>query len=280
MSIELGGHIFSTPHLELEEAVRVWRALGISVMDLGNGRDLDPEAVAADPHRAAERVQAVGARHGMRFVDAFPQATDKHITNTPDEQEYAHQREVYAGWIDFAAAAGLDGITLSPGKYWPGLDAETAYLRGREQLRPLAERAAARGVRLRIEPHVESVTWSPELALRMADDVPGLTFTIDHSHFVFHGMTYEHIAAMHPRGTHWHARQAALGQLQARFEDGEIDFARIVRGLQASGYQGVIALEVVHVPWLNLDRHDVLGETVRLRDHLRGILAAPPDPAG
>ena len=37
MSIELGGLRFSTPHLKLEESVRVWRTLGTSVMDLGNG---------------------------------------------------------------------------------------------------------------------------------------------------------------------------------------------------------------------------------------------------
>ena len=272
MPIQLGGHIFSTPHLKLEESVRVWRALGISVMDLGNGADLDPDVVGANPEREAERVRSIGERLGMRFYDAFPQATDKHITNSPDAEEYVHQREVYAGWIDFAAEVGLDGITLSPGKYWPGLSAESAFTRGRDQLVPLVEHAATRGVRLRIEPHVESVTWSPELALRMLDEVPGLSLTVDHSHFVFHGMTYEQIAVMHPYGTHWHARQAALGKLQTGFDDGEIDFARIVSDLKAADYNGIIALEVVHVGWLSLDGQDVLSETVRLRDQLLELL--------
>ena len=202
----------------------------------------------------------------------FPRPPTSTSPNTPDEEEYVHQREVYAGWIDFAAEVGSDGITLSPGKYWPGLDAETAFARGRDQLVPLAEHAAERGVRLRIEPHVESVTWSPELALRMLDEVPGLSLTVAHSQFVFHGMTYEQIAVMHPYGTHWHARQAALGQLQAGFDDGEIDFARIVGDLKAADYSGIIALEVVHVGWLSLDRQDVLSETVRLRDQLRNLL--------
>ena len=85
-------------------------------------------------------------------------------------------------------------------------------------------------------------------------------------------MTYEQIAVMHPRGTHWHARQAALGQLQAGFDDGEIDFARIVGDLKSSNYDGIIALEVVHVGWLSLDRQDVLSETVRLREQLRNLL--------
>ena len=47
---------------------------------------------------------------------------------------------------------------------------------------------------------------------------------------------------------------------------------RIVDDLSESGYQGVIALEVVNIGWMNLDRIDVLGETVRLRDYLRGLL--------
>ena len=272
MSIRLGGHIFSTPHCTVEESARIWRALGIEVMDLGNGRDLDPVTVASDPKGTAERVLDVGRRAGMSFHDAFPQATDKHITNTPDEQEYAHQRRVYEGWIAFAAEAGLNGISLSPGKYWAGLSVEEAYVRGREQLRSLARTAGERGVTLRIEPHVESVTWSPELALRMLDDVPGLSLTLDHSHFVFHGIPYEQIAVMHPHGTHWHARQAALGRLQTGLEQGEIDFQRIVGNLVADGYDGVIALEVVHTPWLQLEGQDVLGETVWLRDLMRDLL--------
>ena len=49
MSIELGGHIFSTPHLKPEQSVRVWQALGISVMDPGNGVVLDRYVVGKRP---------------------------------------------------------------------------------------------------------------------------------------------------------------------------------------------------------------------------------------
>ncbi len=127
--------------------------------------------------------------------------------------------------------------------------------------------------RLRIEPHADSVTWSPELALRMLDDMPGLSLTLDHSHFVFHGMPYEHIALMHPHGTHWHVRQAALSQLQLRFDEGTIDFPRIVADLKHDGYDGVMALELATTPWLGLNHMDVLTETILLRDQMRGLLA-------
>lgn len=105
------------------------------------------------------------------------------------------------------------------------------------------------------------------------DDVPGLSFTLDHSHFVFHGMPYEHIALMHPHGTRRHARQTALSQLQSQFDEGTIDFGRIVADLKHDGYDGVMALEVVTTPWLGLNHMDVLTETILLRDRMRGLLA-------
>lgn len=278
MPIRLGGHLFSFPACTVEEAARVTRALGVEVMDLGNGRDLNPDHVAAHVEAEADRIRGIAERTGVTFYDAFPQATAKHITNTPDPAEYRRQRDVYAAWIRFAKRAGLNGITLSPGKYWPGLSAREAFSRGRDQLRYLAGVAAAEGVSLRIEPHVESVTWTPELALEMVHEVPGLSLTIDHSHFIFHGIPYEDIAVMHPYGTHWHARQAGLSKLQAGFDQGEIDFQRIVNDLVRDKYDGVIALEYVYTPWLELTHQDVLRETVFLRDQLREFLQAAKAP--
>lgn len=272
MAIELGGHLFSTPQCTIEESARIWHSLGLRVMDIGNGRDLDPDHVARNVDAEADRIRSIGDAVGMRFHDAFPQPTDKHITNTPDSLEYEHQREVTTAWIEFAAKAGLDGVTLSPGVYWPELSMEEAYTRSRDQLRPLVDVAARHEINLRIEPHVDSVTWNPSLALRMLDDVPGLSLTLDHSHFVFHGMPYEYIAAMHPHGTHWHARQASLSKLQARFDEGTIDFPRIVADLVRDGYNGIIALEVVSTPWLDLNQMDVLTETVLLRDQLQKLV--------
>ena len=60
--------------------------------------------------------------------------------------------------------------------------------------------------------------------------------------------------------------------MQTGFDDGEIDFTRIVGDLKAADYSGIIALEVVHVDWLSLDGQDVLSETVRLRDQLLDLI--------
>ena len=148
-----------------------------------------------------------------------------------------------------------------------------SFDRAAEELRWAVREGGAYGLAVRIEPHIESVTWRPELVLAMLDAVPGLTLTLDHSHFIFHGLPYEQIAVMHPYASHWHARQARSGEAQSRGSRGRIDFARIVQELRERGYDGVICLEYVHGAWLHQDGVDCLTENVAMRDELLGYLA-------
>jgi sugar phosphate isomerase/epimerase len=148
-----------------------------------------------------------------------------------------------------------------------------SFERAAGELRWAVEEAKRHGLQLRIEPHIQSVTWTPELAVEMCRRVPGLSLTVDHSHFVFHGIPYEQIAVMHPYGTHWHARQARPGEVQSRFQDGIIPFDRILSDLTDRGYDGVLCLEYVHGEWMAQDRVDCVTETIRLRDQLLSLLA-------
>src|SRR5205807_6096464 len=133
-----------------------------------------------------------------------------------------------------------------------------SFDRAAEELRWAMAEGTRLGLKIRIEPHIESVTWRPELVLAMIEAVPGLTLTLDHSHFIFHALPYEQIAVMHPYGTHWHARQARPGRIQTGAADGQIDFARIVADLQTRGYDGVICLEYTRGDWMNAESIDCL----------------------
>lgn len=274
MPIALGCHKWTFPAATCLEAARLTRALGLENFDLGNAPDLDPAAIAERPREEAERFNRIKAETGVRFVDCFPQpGKDGFGTNHPDPEVRGWYRRVWTGFFEFAALIGLDGVSLSPGRYWPGESAETSFQRAAEEMRFAVGEAQKRGLRCRIEPHIESVTWLPELAVRMCDEAPGLSLTVDHSHFIFHGIPYEQIALMHPRGTHWHARQARTGDAQCRFGEGAIDFGRIVADLTASNYDGVICLEYVHGAWMHQDNVDCVTETIRLRDQLRALVA-------
>ena len=70
-------------------------------------------------------------------------------------------RRVWQGFFRFAAAIGLDGVSLSPGRYWPKESAQDSFERAAEELRWAVEEGTRHGLRVRIEPHIESVTWRP-----------------------------------------------------------------------------------------------------------------------
>jgi sugar phosphate isomerase/epimerase len=272
MAITLGCHVWTFPQCTVAEAAGIIRALGLDHMDLGHARDLDPEYVAGHVDEEAARLNHVKASAGVTFVDAFPQIGPAFSLNHPEPGLRAHSRRVLTAFLDFAVAIGLAGVTFTPGRYWAGHTPDDDFERGAEELRYFVAEGRQRGLLIRIEPHIESVTWTPELTLRMLAAVPGLSLTLDYSHFVFHAIPHDHIAVLDPHATHWHARQAAPGQGQAATARGTIDFAAIVRGLKARGYNGTICLEYVHGDWLGMGSIDCVSETVRLRDVLRAML--------
>lgn len=275
MAIRLGCHLWSFGGCTVAEAAAITRALGIEYLDLGNGVDLDPRYIAAHPDQEAARLNRIRQETGITYVDCFPQVSTDGLpftNNHPDPAVRHDHRAIWQGFFPFAAKIGLGGVSLSPGRYWVGESPQASFDRAAEELRWAVAEGAGHGIAVRIEPHIESVTWRPELAVAMVEAVPGLGLTVDHSHFIFHALPYEQIAALHPYGTHWHARQARPGEAQSRGVDGQIDFRRIVRELVGQDYDGVICLEYVHGAWLGQDHVDCLTETVRLRDELRGYL--------
>jgi sugar phosphate isomerase/epimerase len=277
MAIRLGCHKWSYASCTVAEAAAITRALGLEYMDLGNGADLDPVHISAHSIDEAARFNRIRQETGVAYVDCFPQVSEDGLpftNNHPDAAVRERYRAIWQGFFRFAALIGLDGVTLSPGRYWPGESPQASFDRAAEELRWAVAEGARHGLKVRIEPHIESVTWRPELVLAMLEAVPGLTLTLDHSHFIFHALPYEQIAVMHPHGTHWHARQARPGEAQSRGRDGQIDFARIIRDLHTQGYDGVVCLEYVNGAWMRQDNVDCLAETVALRDELRGYLGA------
>ncbi len=269
MTINLGCHIWTFPQCTVAEAAGIIRALGLAHMDLGNARDFDPVHIAANVVEEAARLNRIKAQTGVTFVDAFPHLAPAFSLNHPDPDVRVAHRPLMLAFLDFAVKVGLSGVTFSPGRYWPGETPAADFERGADELRYVVAEGGRRGLFIRIEPHIESVTWTPDLTLQMLAAVPGLSLTLDYSHFIFHAIPADHITRLDPHATHWHARQASPGEGQSSFAQGAIDFAHIVRGLHARGYAGTICLEYVHGAWLKMDRVDCLSETILLRDELR-----------
>ena len=98
------------------------------------------------------------------------------------------------------------------------------------------ERAKAFGITLGTEAHVGSLAPDPATAKRLAESVPGLTLTLDYTHFTRAGLPDDAVEPLLAHASHFHVRGARPGRLQAPFKDNVIDYRRVVRRLQKAGY--------------------------------------------
>jgi sugar phosphate isomerase/epimerase len=162
-----------------------------------------------------------------------------------------------------------------PGVVNPGQTRAGALAQSARALAELAPIAAEAGVVLTVEPHVHSYLESPALVAELLERVPGLALTLDYAHFVCLGYRQEEVDPLAPRAAHVHLRQARPGALQARLDQGTINFPALLGTLRDCGYSGYLALEYVHQDYMDTLHDDVLTETVRLRDLVRAN-GAPP----
>ena len=72
--------------------------------------------------------------------------------------------------------------------------------------------------------------------------------------------------------SHFHARGACRGKLQASLKENTIDYGRVLRAMKGVSYSGFVVLEYVWVDWMGCNEVDNLSETILLRDLLCSCL--------
>ncbi|PYV20938.1 MAG: hypothetical protein DMG24_21105 [Acidobacteria bacterium] len=98
--------------------------------------------------------------------------------------------------------------------------------------------------------------------------VPGLTLTLDYTHFTYQGLPDDAIEPLLAHASHFHARAACRGKLQAPLKQNTIDYRRVLRAMKGANYSGFVVLEYVWVDWMGCNEVDNLSETILLRDLL------------
>ena len=73
--------------------------------------------------------------------------------------------------------------------------------------------------------------------------------------------------------SHLHIRGAREGRLQVNFDQNTIDYERVFRTMQETGYSGWVGIEYVWTEWERCNESDNLSETVRYRDLFRKLAA-------
>ena len=273
--IKLAGAAWSFVGATLVESANIWRALGIEAMDLiaMTGIGLDPAAIDRDPQGQAKYVTEPGMELS-NLIYLFGAGFGDRAINSADAAVRAKNMDIFTNLLGFCVAAKIPSLLLLPGVDQPSMSHEDSLKLSAEVLTEMTARARDAGVLLVFEPHVESHLENPTEALKFLQRNPHLKIALDYSHFIAQGYKISDVDPIVPYTGHVHLRQGANKQLQARWDDGEIDFPAVIGKLEEAGYRGYATFEYEHDPgWMDMDKCDVLTEIIKMRDVIKPLLS-------
>jgi sugar phosphate isomerase/epimerase len=239
--------------LGLEDSLRLVKYLGFQYVDIGASAptaQVDQLAAAADPKAVGANIRTLAAKYELTPIEFFLMGiyADKDTmvdVNHPDAALRAKLLKQFRGLCQCAAESGCLSIMGLSGKPQPGAGEQADWDTAADTLGKMVAIAKEYGLVCDVEPSVGSVLDSPQKALKMAREVPGLKYTVDYAHFIGLRFSLPEILPLHEFAYHIHAKQARPGQMKSLYHEGQIDFVEVVRDLRQRQWEGVIAMECI-----------------------------------
>lgn len=267
---------FTFPLLSHERALALIRLLDIEAVDLGifgNRSHVRPEMVRSDIPMWSGILKERIAGAGLELADFFFQPwTDFTVmaVNHPDAQQQDDAKAIFRDLLDMARRLEAPGITMLPGVRFGDESAQTAIRRSAEALKWRVDEAAKHGIALSVEGHLGSCVDTPEKLATLIELTPGLTLTLDYTHFVLAGFADADVEPLLEHARHFHCRGAAPGKLQTTYDENTVDYRRILKRMREINYSGYFGIEYTWSDWQDCNRTDNVSETIRFRDLARG----------
>jgi sugar phosphate isomerase/epimerase len=277
MKLKLACADFTFPLLDHDRALDLIALLEFRAVDIGlfEGRShLWPSRVFKNVDKSARGLTRKLQDRGLGAADIFLQTAPDFVSlapNHPDPKRRRKARDLFLRALDFAAACGSRHVSALPGVRFADEPLGASFDRCSHELAWRCEQAASRQLVFSVEAHVGSIVPTPRQALRLVQTTPGLTLTLDYTHFTRSGIEDEQVEPLIAHASHFHVRGARKGRLQASFQENVIDYGRVVRAMHATGYRGYLGIEYVWIDWEHCNEVDNLSETIRFRDFFRSL---------
>jgi sugar phosphate isomerase/epimerase len=277
MSFRLACADFAFPLLPHDNVLDLIAALRFEGVDIGlfeSRSHLWPSREFAQLSKSARLLGRKLADRGLQAADLFLQMAPDFVpyaVNHPQAARRRKARDWFRQTLEYAAGCGARHVTTLPGVYFPDEPRSTSWARCCDELAWRVEQGQAQGLTFGVESHVGSLAPSPRAAERLVHSVPGLTLTLDYTHYARRGMPDAVVEPLLKFATHFHVRGARKGRLQTSFDKNTIDYRRVVEVMRKCGYAGWIGVEYIWIDWEHGNENDCLSETIRFRDFLRSV---------
>ncbi|WP_030836942.1 sugar phosphate isomerase/epimerase family protein [Streptomyces hygroscopicus] len=242
--------------LRLTDALALLSDLGYDGVSLTlDHMHLDPLApdLASRTRRVARDLERYGlgvaVETGARYV---LDARRKHHPTLlePDPQARAARVDLLLRAVRVAADLGAAAVQCFSGVLPPGEPEETAWRRLADTIGPVADAAAAAGVALAVEPEpghlLADLAGFHRLRTALGDPAAlGLTLDIGHCQCLEPAPPAACVRAAAPWVRHVQIEDMRRGVHEhLPFGDGEIDFPPVLEALRATGYRGLVGVEL------------------------------------
>jgi sugar phosphate isomerase/epimerase len=270
---------FTFPLLGHEHSLDLISRIGVEGVDVGlfEARShLVPSRELEKPGASGEALYRKVADRGLQVADVFLQMDpdfSRYAVNHPDGSRREKARDWFLRTLEYAQACRCRHVTALPGVQFEGVTESDSLSVCRDELAWRVEQARGAGIVFGVESHVGSIVPTPAQARELIAAVPGLTLTLDYTHFTSRGIPDCDIEPLIACASHFHARGAREGRLQASFKQNVIDYRRIVHVMQQTGYGGYIGIEYVWIDWEHCNEVDNLSETILFRDLFRSLFS-------
>ncbi len=269
--LQLSGIDLTFPLLEFRKSLKLIKLLGFDRADIAlngeeDGRHLSTAKELEAPYENGRRLGEVLAEEGLEQTDLFVFMGDMlgMAQNHPDREIRKKNREMFGKAMEYGRGCGCRHMTILPGMPF---DKESMELAA-EELKYRIALAEEKGLTLSVEAHVGSVADTPGKARKLLAMVPGLTLTLDYSHFIRNGAEQREIDDLIPFASHMHFRNASRQCTQTIFQESEIDYVRVLERMRETGFDGAAAIEFCHNQWEGQNRVDTVSETIFLKEYM------------
>lgn len=265
---------FTFPLLPHDKVLDLISMLGVEGVDIGLFQDrshLQPSTEFIDIKKNARVLSAKLKDRGLKPADIFLQPALDFVSaapNHPDKKIREKAREFFIQTLEYASECEGKHVSALPGVYFEGESKDDSLKRCCEELAWRSEGAKKYGLVFSVEAHLGSIAPTPEYAMKLVQNTPGLTLTLDYTHFTKQGIPDSEVEPLIKHASHFHARGAAKNKLQTVLKENTIDYTRVVKVMKETNYSGYIGIEYTWNEWEDCNKTDNISETILLRDFI------------
>jgi sugar phosphate isomerase/epimerase len=275
-SFALGYNTNGFAHHRLADALAILADLGYDGVALTvDVHHLDPKTTRdADLVALGRRLRRLGlsavVESGARFV-LDPRR--KHRPALLDDDGWRTRVNWLKRLVRIADALGAPVVSLWSGAARAGMRVDEQLDRLAERLAPVCREAERRNVALGFEPEpgmlVDRMARYRKLRKRIDSPAFGLTLDLGHLHCIGEVPIADRVREWAGDLVHVHAEDMVHGVHEhLPFGAGEIDYVPIVRALDETGYDGMVAVE------LSRDSHRAVDAARESIAYLRGVISS------